>query len=94
MIIKYDKRKIGLLMAISSTIFWGFSGNVTQYMFQISNVDALTVVTLRLLISGFILSLFALISGYKDTFVKIFKDKNSTKNIFIFTIFQMSLVKL
>ena len=89
MIIKYDKRKIGLLMAISSTIFWGFSGNVTQYMFQISNVDALTVVTLRLLISGFILSLFALISGYKDTFVKIFKDKNSTKNIFIFTIFGM-----
>ncbi|MFZ1562901.1 MAG: DMT family transporter, partial [Leptotrichiaceae bacterium] len=84
-----SKRKKGIFLAISATVFWGFSGNVTQYMFQISDVDALTIVTLRLLISGFILTSFALLSGYKNTFLEIFKNKDARKNIIIFAIFGM-----
>ena len=84
-----SKRKKGIFLAIAATVFWGFSGNVTQYMFQISDVDALTIVTLRLLISGFILTLFALLSGYKNTFLEIFKNKDARKNIIIFAIFGM-----
>ena len=59
-----NNRKKGNLQAVSATVFWGFSGNITQYMFQISDVDAFTIVALRLLISGLILTLFALLSGY------------------------------
>ena len=84
-----SKRKKGIFLAIAATVFWGFSGNVTQYMFQISDVDALTIVTLRLLISGFILTSFALLSGYKNTFLEIFKNKDARKNIIIFAIFGM-----
>ena len=84
-----NNRKKGILLAVSATVFWGFSGNITQYMFQISDVDAFTIVALRLLISGLILTLFALLSGYKTKFLEIFKNKDTQKNIIIFTIFGM-----
>ena len=84
-----NNRKKGILLAVSATVFWGFSGNITQYMFQISDVDAFTIVALRLLISGLILTLFALLSGYKTKFLEIFKNKDAQKDIIIFTVFGM-----
>ncbi len=87
-------RKLGVIMALTSTILWGISGNVTQYMFEISTVSAITIVTLRLLISGFILILYALSLGYYKKFIELFKDKDGVKKIIIFSIFGMLATQL
>lgn len=55
---KKNKLK-GVLLAMTAAVFWGFSGNCGQYLFNYKNMDPTWLTACRLLLAGSILCIFA-----------------------------------
>lgn len=69
----------GLIMAISSAIFWGISGTCAQYLFEEKQVDPAWLVTWRMILAGAILVIFSIASEKKIAFEIWRKPKNAIK---------------
>lgn len=55
-----ESKKIkGMLLAMTAAVFWGFSGNCGQYLFNYKNMDPTWLTACRLLLAGSILCVFA-----------------------------------
>lgn len=55
-----ESKKIkGMLLAMIAAVFWGFSGNCGQYLFNYKNMDPTWLTACRLLLAGSILCVFA-----------------------------------
>lgn len=68
-------RKIGFLLAIISAMLWGISGNITEYIFNISDITPTTLVISRMFASGLILLILSFFKlGLKD--VKMILNDN------------------
>lgn len=80
-----EKGKLkGVLLAVTAAIFWGFSGNCGQYLFNYKNMDPTWLTACRLLIAGSILCIFARFTE-KDRFA-IFKNKRDIIMLMAFSI--------
>lgn len=88
---KYQKVP-GLIMAISSAIFWGISGTCAQFLFEQKGFDPAWLVCWRMLIAGSILVLFSLSEPNRDTF-RIWRKPMDVINLLLFSILGMVAVQ-
>lgn len=82
----------GLIMALSSAIFWGISGTCAQFLFEKKGFDPAWLVCWRMLIAGVVLVVFSLTRKTKDTF-KIWKKPSDAMKLLLFGILGMVAVQ-
>ncbi|QCR32551.1 DMT family transporter [Lysinibacillus sp. SGAir0095] len=81
-------RKKGIILVLTAAFFWGISGTVSQYLFQVLHIRAEWLTTVRLLSAGLLLTLIA----YKQQGNRIFdiwRHKADILGIIIFGIIGM-----
>ncbi|MGG2134569.1 DMT family transporter [Bacillus sp. S2(2024)] len=78
-----------MIMVVIGASLWGLSGTVAQQLFQQKEISTEWLVTIRLLISGFILLFVSLFSKNKHEIVAIWKNKHDATKLIIFGIFGM-----
>ncbi|WP_203361438.1 EamA family transporter [Bacillus sp. REN10] len=78
----------GMLMVLSSAIFWGGSGVVAQFLFQQQGVSVEWLVAVRLLLTGLILLGFVAIKE-RDLVFAVWKDRFSRVPLLLLSIFGM-----
>lgn len=82
----------GLLMALSSAIFWGISGTCAQFLFEEKDLDPAWLVTWRMILAGTILVIFSMVTEKKVAFEIWKKPKNAIK-LLLFGILGMVAVQ-
>jgi drug/metabolite transporter (DMT)-like permease len=82
----------GIIMALSSAIFWGLSGVCAQYLFDQKGFDPARVVCWRMFGAGVILVAFSLSRKSRDTF-RIWKKPADAINLLLFGIVGMVAVQ-
>lgn len=88
----HQKRGLGYLLVIIGATFWGVGGTVSQWLFQHANVEVTWFVAVRLMISGFLLIIIAMVTQGPKVFV-IWWDKHARRQILIYGIFGMLAVQ-
>lgn len=81
-------RTKGIMLVIIGAMLWGVSGTVAQFLFQEKGFSAEWLVVIRLLVSGIILLLYALIKGNQNIW-KIWETKHNCWSLIIFSIIGM-----
>lgn len=84
----YPSRTKGIIMVLASSLFWGASGVIAQFLFQKQGVGVEWLVTARLLLAGLLLLLFAAIKEKRATF-DIWRDRFSWPSLVLFSLFGM-----
>ncbi|TDQ19469.1 threonine/homoserine efflux transporter RhtA [Algoriphagus boseongensis] len=82
----------GILMALSSAVFWGISGTCAQYLFEQKEVDPAWLVTWRMIFAGIILVIFSLTQEKKAAF-SVWKKPVDIIRILLFGILGMVAVQ-
>jgi len=82
----------GFTMAIIAAIFWGISGTMAQFLFQERGVNIEWLISIRMLISGFLLLMYAQL-GEKENIMGIWKIKKDAIQLLIFSITGMLAVQ-
>ncbi|WP_051541246.1 EamA family transporter [Caldalkalibacillus mannanilyticus] len=83
-----SNRAKGYLMVIFAAIFWGLSGTVAQFLFQHKGFDAAWLVTMRLIIAGIILLVFASHDSTQSIFT-IWRSPRNGYSLLVFGIMGM-----
>ena len=86
------KKVTGLLMALSSAIFWGISGTCAQYLFQTKGLDPAWLVTWRMLIAGSLLVTYSVIKEKKEAF-SIWNNPRTVGKLLLFGLLGMVAVQ-
>lgn len=81
----------GFILAILAASLWGISGTFGQFLFQQRGVNVEWLITVRMLSTGTLLLLFALLKG--DNINHIWKNKRDSKQLLIFSILGMLAVQ-
>jgi len=89
---KTNKQLKGFLLAITGATLWGVSGTFGQFLFQQRNVNVEWLITVRMLISGTILLLYAYATNKRQT-MSIWKHKRNALQLVIFGISGMVAVQ-
>ncbi|WP_338750770.1 DMT family transporter [Bacillus sp. FJAT-52991] len=84
----FSSRVKGIMMVLSSAIFWGGSGVVAQFLFQQQGVSVEWLVTVRLLLAGLILLSFAAMKE-RDLVFAIWKDRFSRVPLLLLSVIGM-----
>jgi drug/metabolite transporter (DMT)-like permease len=87
-LVKVQMRIKGIILVIIGAMLWGISGAVAQYLFQEKGFSAEWLVVIRLLASGLILLLYALMKGKQEIWT-IWKSKHSILSLLLFSIIGM-----
>lgn len=87
------KKNTGAVIAIAAAVVWGFSGTCGQYIFETFPVDASHLTSLRMLSAGLILVVIGM-AGRKPEMKTIWKDRNSVRDLLIFSVFGIMLCQL
>jgi drug/metabolite transporter (DMT)-like permease len=82
----------GFLLALTAAIMWGVSGTCVQFLFQHRNINTEWLVSVRLLISGFLLLCFAQSQRHISVWM-IWNDRKDAISILVFSIFGMLAVQ-
>ncbi len=82
----------GFTLAILAALMWGLSGTVAQFLFQQKGINVEWMITVRMLISGFILLLFPLFQKDQDLF-RVWKDKKDALRLISFSLIGMLTVQ-
>ncbi|NVJ47567.1 MAG: EamA family transporter [Cytophagia bacterium] len=82
----------GILMALSSAVFWGISGTCAQFLFEEKNLDPAWLVTWRMILGGLILILFSFSQEKKVAFA-VWKNPIDILQILLFGIVGMVAVQ-
>jgi drug/metabolite transporter (DMT)-like permease len=82
------KKFSGVIMALSSAIFWGISGTCAQFLFDEKGFDPAKLVCWRMLLAGTILVGYSFTEERKDTF-KIWKKRKDVAQLLVFAILGM-----
>ncbi|CAH0347172.1 DMT family transporter [Bacillus sp. CECT 9360] len=83
------KKYKGYLMVVVAASLWGISGTVAQHLFQNSSVTMGWLVTVRLLGSGFLFLMLALLGRNKQAVWEVWKNKYSASHFLLFGLFGM-----
>lgn len=87
-----NKTLPGIALSITAGICWGFSGTVGQYLFTTYNMDAGWLTIIRLIVSGLLLLLIALLR--RDRALKtIWQTKKSALHLVAFGIVGLMMVQ-
>jgi len=79
--------KKGIILGILAAILWGISGTSGQFLFQQKAINVEWLITIRLLISGICLLLFANFNN--ENLFAIWKNKKDSIQLIIFSIIGM-----
>ncbi|UOQ95716.1 EamA family transporter [Halobacillus shinanisalinarum] len=82
-------KNTGLLLVITGAIFWGVGGTVSQKLFQQYAIDVNWLVTIRLLIAGFLL---LAVQGFRkdhSQILGVWKNKKTAVQLIIFGLLGM-----
>ncbi|MFS4428040.1 DMT family transporter [Chryseobacterium sp. S90] len=82
----------GFSLAVLAALFWGVAGTFAQFLFQQRGVNIEWLITIRLLISGICLLLYAKFSDKTELF-EIWKNKKDAIQLVIFSITGMLAVQ-
>ncbi|MDW9379084.1 DMT family transporter [Chryseobacterium sp. JV558] len=82
----------GFCLAVLAALFWGVSGTFAQFLFQQRGINIEWMITIRLLISGICLLLYAKLGDKTDLF-EIWKNKKDSVQLIIFSITGMLAVQ-
>lgn len=82
----------GFFLAVLAALFWGVSGTFGQFLFQQRGINIEWMITVRMLISGFCLLLFAKFGEKADLF-EIWKNKKDAIQLVVFSITGMLAVQ-
>lgn len=82
----------GFCLAVLAALFWGVSGTFAQFLFQQRGINIEWMITIRLLVSGFCLLLFAKF-GENTSLFEIWKDRKDAIQLIIFSITGMLAVQ-
>lgn len=82
----------GFILAIFAAILWGVSGTLGQFLFQQRNINVEWLITVRMLISGFILLFVGILGKNRDLWT-IWKDKKDAVQLLLFSITGMVAVQ-
>lgn len=82
----------GFCLAVLAALFWGVSGTFAQFLFQQRGINMEWLITMRLLVSGFFLLVFAKFGEKSDLF-EIWKDRKDAIQLIIFSITGMLAVQ-
>lgn len=85
-------KALGIFLVLSSALLWGLSGTVAQYLFQVKGFSPEWLVTVRLIVSGLILLVISFAKN-KRTVFKIWKSKNDSMSLIMFSILGMLSVQ-
>ena len=84
-----NKKWPGILMVLISSVLWGVSGTVSQYLFNNAPVSVSCVVSIRMFTAGIMLIIISVYKGNKDKVIEIWKNKYSRFHLIVYTIFGM-----
>jgi len=88
-----EKNKLkGCLLAFMAALLWGVSGACCQFLFVHRAVNIEWLLTIRLLVSGLVLVLYARLIKLPDLF-RIWKNRRDAAQLLLFTIFGMVAVQ-
>ncbi|WP_281234015.1 DMT family transporter [Flavobacterium gelatinilyticum] len=82
----------GFVLAIMAAIFWGISGTFGQFLFQERGVNVEWLITVRMLVSGIILLIYARFYEKAAVF-KIWYSKKDVIQLLVFSIAGMLSVQ-
>jgi len=82
----------GFLFAIIAASLWGISGTFGQFLFQQRNINVEWLITVRMLVSGFLLLIYAA-SQKQNNIFKIWHNKKDTAQLVLFSITGMLMVQ-
>lgn len=82
----------GIVLVIISSMLWGVSGTVAQFLFQKKSFTPEWLVVIRLLVSGIALLIFSTIKARENT-LQIWKNRNDRFNLLLFSIVGMLFVQ-
>lgn len=82
----------GAILAVTAAILWGISGTFGQFLFQERDINVEWLITMRLLVSGILLLGIASVGRNKDL-LAVWKNRNDTIQLFIFSITGMLTVQ-
>lgn len=82
----------GFIFAILAAILWAISGTFGQFLFQHRGIEAVWLVTVRMLASGLLLLIFAY-RGEKTNIFSIWRNRRDTLQLLIFSITGMLAVQ-
>ncbi|AKN30968.1 transporter [Clostridium carboxidivorans P7] len=85
---QFQLRVKGIILVIIGAMLWGVSGTAAQYLFQQKGFTAEWLTVIRLLLSGIILLLYALIKEGQDIW-KIWSTKYNVLSLILFSIIGM-----
>jgi len=78
----------GIILVLLGATLWGVSGSVAQYLFQVKYFTPEWLVAIRLLISGFLLLVFARVRTKKSQML-IWRNKRDQKRLILFSLVGM-----
>lgn len=79
----------GMIMVVIGASLWGLSGNAAQILFQQEQLSTEWLVTIRLLLSGLILLLFAFFSSNRHEIYVIWQNKKTAFQLILFGLLGM-----
>lgn len=82
----------GFIFAITAALLWGVSGTFGQFLFQQREINVEWLISIRMLVSGALLLLYALMKEGKRIF-QVWKDKNDAIKLLLFSITGMLMVQ-
>lgn len=86
-----SKNLRGFFLAITAATLWGISGTLGQFLFQQRGINVEWLITVRMLIAGFILLIIA--SMGKESLWEIWKNKKDVSQLLLFSITGMLAVQ-
>lgn len=86
-----SKNLRGFFLAITAATLWGISGTLGQFLFQQRGINVEWLITVRMLIAGFILLIIA--SMGKESLWDIWKNKKDASQLLLFSITGMLAVQ-
>src|SRR5690554_1903120 len=88
-----DRRGVGFVLVLLGATFWGVGGTVAQRLFQEEGIVVEWLVSVRLLVAGFLMIMLSLLSNNRHQVFRIWRDKNTVIKLAIFGIFGMLAVQ-
>jgi len=86
-------RRKGILLVITGAIFWGIGGTVTKKLFQQYPIDVNWLVTIRLLIAGFLLLTVQFFGKDRSQILGVWKTRRIAIHLVIFGLLGMLAVQ-
>lgn len=86
-------RRKGLFLVITGAIFWGIGGTVAKKLFQEFAIDVNWLVTIRLLIAGFLLLTIQYFRKDRSQIMGVWKNRRTVVQLIVFALIGMLAVQ-